>query len=97
MMVQAVESRFGAGTRQLPVPVEWLSENGSIYTSNETREFGLNEQAKSGQSCAGQIRASGRTRTMVVCFEASSVAKPSAVAAPVFVRQERGPHLITWP
>ena len=40
MMVQAVESRFGAGTRKLPMPVEWLSDNGSIYTSNETREFG---------------------------------------------------------
>jgi len=40
MMVQAVESRFGAGTRQLPTPIEWLSDNGSIYTSNETREFG---------------------------------------------------------
>jgi len=40
MMVQAVESRFGAGTRKLPTPMEWLSDNGSIYTSNETREFG---------------------------------------------------------
>ena len=40
MMVQAVESRFGAGTRQLPAKIEWLSDNGSIYTSNETRDFG---------------------------------------------------------
>jgi putative transposase len=40
MMVQAVESRFGAGTRQIPTPIEWLSDNGSIYTSNETRDFG---------------------------------------------------------
>jgi transposase InsO family protein len=40
MMVQAVESRFGAGTRQLPEQIQWLSDNGSIYTSNETRDFG---------------------------------------------------------
>jgi putative transposase len=40
MMVHAVESRFGAGTRQLPATIEWLSDNGSIYTSNETRDFG---------------------------------------------------------
>ena len=40
MMVQAVESRFGAGTRRTPQSIEWLSDNGSIYTSNETRDFG---------------------------------------------------------
>lgn len=34
MMVQAVESRFGAGTRKLPTTIQWLSDNGSIYTSN---------------------------------------------------------------
>jgi len=39
-MVQAVESRFGAQTRKLPATIEWLSDNGSIYTSNETRDFG---------------------------------------------------------
>ena len=30
MMVQAVESRFGAGTRRIPQTIEWLSDNGSI-------------------------------------------------------------------
>jgi len=40
MMVQAVEHRFGAETRHLAVPIEWLSDNGSIYTSDETRAFG---------------------------------------------------------
>ena len=37
MMVQAVESRFGAGTRKLPATIEWLSDNGSIYTSTRAR------------------------------------------------------------
>ncbi len=40
IMVQAVEHRFGAETRHLAVPIEWLSDNGSIYTSDETRAFG---------------------------------------------------------
>jgi putative transposase len=40
MMVQAVEHRFGAETRKLSGAIEWLSDNGSIYTSDETRAFG---------------------------------------------------------
>jgi putative transposase len=37
MMLEAVEARFG-GLRA-PHPVEWLSDNGSIYTARETRVF----------------------------------------------------------
>jgi putative transposase len=37
MMLEAVEVRFG-GVRA-PHPVEWLSDNGSIYTARETRVF----------------------------------------------------------
>jgi putative transposase len=37
MMLEAVEARFG-GIRA-PHPVEWLSDNGSIYTARETRVF----------------------------------------------------------
>jgi putative transposase len=40
MMVQAIEHRFGAETRKLTNPMEFLSDNGSIYTSDETRAFG---------------------------------------------------------
>lgn len=40
MMVQAIEHRFGVGTRRLPSTIEWLSDNGSIFTSDETRAFG---------------------------------------------------------
>jgi putative transposase len=40
MMVQAVDHRFGAGIRKLASPIEFLSDNGSIYTSDETRTFG---------------------------------------------------------
>ena len=40
MMVQAVDHRFGADTRKLTNPIEFLSDNGSIYTSDETRAFG---------------------------------------------------------
>lgn len=40
LMVDTVEYRFGAGTVQLPHPVEWLTDNGSCYTANETVAFG---------------------------------------------------------
>ena len=40
LMVETVEYRFGAGVRQVPHPVEWLSDNGSCYTANETVSFG---------------------------------------------------------
>jgi putative transposase len=37
MMLQAVETRFGA--IRAPAPVEWLSDNGSPYTARGTRLF----------------------------------------------------------
>ncbi|MBW0008229.1 MAG: DDE-type integrase/transposase/recombinase [Sphingomonas sp.] len=37
-MVESVESRFGLVNR-LPQPIEWLSDNGSPYTANQTRAF----------------------------------------------------------
>ena len=44
LMIASVERRFGLVNR-LPVPIEWLSDNGSPYTARETRvlarEIGL--------------------------------------------------------
>ena len=40
MMVKAVDHRFGSETRKLNSPIEFLSDNGSIFTSDETRTFG---------------------------------------------------------
>lgn len=40
MMVQSMEQRFGPGTTKVPGPVQWLSDNGPIYTSDDTRRFG---------------------------------------------------------
>src|SRR4051812_34603027 len=37
MMLEAVESRFAA--IQAPHALEWLSDNGSVYTAHETRAF----------------------------------------------------------
>src|SRR4051812_11466520 len=37
MMLEAVESRFGA--LHSPTPLEWLTDNGSAYTAKETRDF----------------------------------------------------------
>jgi transposase InsO family protein len=37
MMLEAVETRFGA--ERAPHAVEWLSDNGSPYTARETRQF----------------------------------------------------------
>ena len=38
LMLAAVEQRFGPGARQLPHPIEWLTDNGSVYTAHETVE-----------------------------------------------------------
>src|SRR3954464_12580846 len=37
MMLEAVESRFAAF--QAPHALEWLTDNGSVYTAHETRAF----------------------------------------------------------
>ena len=37
MMLETVERRFG--TLRAPMPVEWLSDNGSPYTAKDTRDF----------------------------------------------------------
>jgi putative transposase len=39
LMIESVERRFGLVDR-LPVPIEWLSDNGSPYTASETRKLG---------------------------------------------------------
>lgn len=39
LMVQTVERRFGSSARRLPFPIEWLSDNGSIYTADDTVTF----------------------------------------------------------
>jgi len=38
LMVESVEARFGLVNR-LPAPIEWLSDNGSVYTAELTRAF----------------------------------------------------------
>jgi putative transposase len=38
LMVAAVEHRFG-GVKQLPGPMEWLTDNGSCFVARETRRF----------------------------------------------------------
>jgi transposase InsO family protein len=40
LMVSSLEHRFGAGAQRTPHPIEWLSDNGSCYTANETVAFG---------------------------------------------------------
>jgi transposase InsO family protein len=40
LMAETVEKRFGAGVREVPHPIEWLSDNGPIYTAHATRDFG---------------------------------------------------------
>jgi transposase InsO family protein len=39
LMIDSVERRFGLEDR-LPMPIEWLSDNGSPYTARETRRLG---------------------------------------------------------
>jgi putative transposase len=38
LMIESVERRFGLVNR-LPLPIEWLSDNGSPYTARETRSL----------------------------------------------------------
>ncbi|WNZ59552.1 IS3 family transposase [Myxococcus sp. MxC21-1] len=40
LMAETVEARFGPGTSRVPHPVEWLSDNGPVYTATDTRDFG---------------------------------------------------------
>ena len=40
LMAETVEKRFGPGIREVPHPIEWLSDNGPIYTAHATRDFG---------------------------------------------------------
>src|SRR3984885_9645856 len=39
LMVESVERRFGL--RELPHPIQWLSDNGSCYRAHETIEFAI--------------------------------------------------------
>jgi transposase InsO family protein len=36
LMLAAVEHRFGPEVRRLPSPIEWLTDNGSVYTADDT-------------------------------------------------------------
>lgn len=40
MTVQAIKHRFGPEARRLAAPIDWLSDNGNSYTTDETRAFG---------------------------------------------------------
>lgn len=40
VMAETVEKRFGVGAKSTTHPVEWLSDNGPIYTAHATRDFG---------------------------------------------------------
>jgi transposase InsO family protein len=40
LMAETIEARFGEGAPATPHPIEWLSDNGPIYTAHATREFG---------------------------------------------------------
>jgi len=40
LMAETIENRFGVGVTMVPRPVEWLSDNGPIYTARDTRVFG---------------------------------------------------------
>lgn len=39
LMVESVEARFGQQAHHLPHPIEWLSDNGSVYTADDTVAF----------------------------------------------------------
>ena len=40
LMAESIERRFGPDARTVPHAVEWLTDNGPIYTAHDTREFG---------------------------------------------------------
>jgi transposase InsO family protein len=40
LMAETLEHRFGAGVKNAPHPIEWLSDNGPPYTARETCAFG---------------------------------------------------------
>lgn len=40
LMAETVEARFGREAKTVPHPIEWLSDNGPIYTAHAARDFG---------------------------------------------------------
>ncbi len=62
LMAETVEKRFGAGVRAVGHPVEWLSDNGPIYTAHATRDFGRGLGSSSARRPRTHPRATGWPR-----------------------------------
>lgn len=58
LMIESIERRFSLVNR-LPAPIEWLSDNGSPYTANETRAFAVRSAL-----FRGRRRSRARSRTV---------------------------------
>jgi putative transposase len=68
-MLQRVESLFGSIDR-LPYPIEWLSDNGSCYTANETRRFAKDLGFRVSQTPIQSPESNGMAELFVKTFSA---------------------------
>src|SRR3954468_9090748 len=93
MMLEAVESRFGA--LQAPAPIEWLTDNGSAYTARQTRErvernlvmkrFVSIATSAAIVSLAGQAMAAEVDMSRLTCKEVGAMAAAQAVAVAMWM------------
>ena len=64
LMIDSVERRFGLVNR-LPVPIEWLSDNGSPYTARETRRLARDIGLKPCTTPIGSPQSNGMAEAFV--------------------------------
>jgi putative transposase len=68
IMMQAVETRFGSGA-VAPHEIEWLTDNGSCYTSHETRAFARELGLKPVRTPIESPQSNGMAESFVKTFK----------------------------
>ncbi|WP_418766710.1 IS3 family transposase [Myxococcus xanthus] len=69
LMAETLEARFGPGISKAPHPVEWLSDNGPVYTAKDTRDFGLSLGLRVCTTPAYSPQSNGMAESFVKTFK----------------------------
>jgi putative transposase len=73
LMLQALEDRFGA-VDEAPHPIEWLTDNGSCYTAQNTRSFAMDIGLKPLTTAICSSQSNGMAESFVKTFKRDYVA-----------------------
>lgn len=73
LMLQALEDRFGA-VDEAPHPIEWLTDNGSCYTAQNTRSFAMDIGLKPLTTAICSPQSNGMAESFVKTFKRDYVA-----------------------